>query len=214
MKQRVVVSRLTFELSNPPTKMSTSKLILKSNIRLFLLVTILSGITLLLYGIDRALTCDPSQATTGTPKTYLQAFDKGMKYSSKGQAREFLYLYLWKPNKAKQCYELAIRNYTQALAIEPEQRGVLLARAAAYTDAGQYNRAIDDFLKVLEINSQDQHARLGIALAYEKSGQLDMAILKYEEAVQFMESSEYWIQLHPDSIEKYRAKLEDLKSSQ
>lgn len=195
--------------------MATLKLILKSNIQLVLLVITLSGIIFLsLYEINRTLTCDPFQATIETPKTYLEAFDKGMEYSSKGQAREFLYLYLWKPDKAKQCYELAIRSYNQALAIEPEQRGALSARAATYMDARQYNKAVDDFLKILKINSQDQHARLGIASAYEKSGQLDIAILKYEEAIQFMESSEYWTQLHPDSIEKYRAKLEDLKNSQ
>jgi len=80
-------------------------------------------------------------------------------------------------------------------------------------DLEQYNRAIDDYLKVLEINSQDQHARLGIARAYENGGQLEIAILKYEEAVQFMESSGYWTQLHPDSIEKYRAKLEYLQNT-
>jgi tetratricopeptide (TPR) repeat protein len=127
--------------------------------------------------------------------------------------REFLLLGLWQSDKAKQCYLMAIENYNQALNIEPDHADALSNRASVYMSISRYDNAIDDYLKVLDINPQEQHALLGIAQAYEESGQIESAVLKYEEAVQFMENSEYWTQLHPDLIEKYRTKLEHLQAT-
>ena len=72
---------------------------------------------------------------------------------------------------------------------------------------GEYDKAIDDFLKILELNPDNQHARNGLARAYEESGDRETAVLKYEEAITFMENSDYWQQLHPTTIEAYRARL-------
>lgn len=177
---------------------------------LFVLPAILLSlvIALIVYQVDKSLSCDVGQKTQ---ETYIEAFDKGNDYYSNGEIREFLYLYLWKSDKTKQCYTLAVNSYSRALAIESEHTDALANRASAYISLGQYDKAIEDYLMVLEINPQDQYALLGIAQSYEKGGQLELAVLKYGEAVRFMESSEYWRKLHPDSIKEYQAKLDSLR---
>lgn len=144
------------------------------------------------------------------PKTYIEAYDQGSAYLSKGEVRGFLVLYSWMPKGAKQCFQLAANSYTQALAIESksDQRGALSNRAVAYTYLEEYDNALNDYLQVLEINAGDFYARLGIARVYEKSGQLALAALKYEEAIQFMKITPYWVNLHPDQIAETEEKLE------
>lgn len=180
---------------------------------LYIMLTILLSLTIIFTLRMVDLTCNDFPGTAKMPKTYTEAYDQADDYYSKGEIRGFLYLYIWMPDKTKQCYQLAVNGYSRALSIEPNHRDALTNRAAAYMNLEQYDNAINDYLKVLEINSQDQHARLGIARAYEKSGQLEIAEIKYEEAVQFMKDSAYWTQLHPDSIKEYQTKLESIQET-
>jgi tetratricopeptide (TPR) repeat protein len=178
----------------------------------FLAMTAISAAIITLLTVDSALTCTPS-IDLHEISVYLEAYDEAASYSAKGQAREFLVLNLTKPEKARQCYELALRSYSQALTIQPNEPGGHMARGAAFMDLEQYDSALADFESVLEIDVHNQHARLAIARTYERSEQLDKAIIKYEEAFEFMENSSYWTQLHPKEIEKYRAKLDKLRRS-
>ncbi len=174
---------------------------------------ILLGLVTVIFQRNIDLTCKVNPGTTGFPKTYGEAFDQGNEYYSKGETRGFFYLYMWTPAKTKQCYQLAVTSFSQALSIEPDHRDALTNRAVAYMSLEQYDNAINDYLRVLEINPQDFHARNGIARAYEQSGQLELAALKYEEAIQFMRNSEYWTQFHPDTIEVYQMRLDNIKKS-
>lgn len=165
---------------------------------------LLSVVLFFMVTVGAGLTCD---VFPEKPDTYMEAFERANDFYSRGEIKEFLYLYLWKP---EQCYALALEMYSRALGIEPNHADALANRASAHLKLEQYDKAIDDYREILEINPQDQHARLGIALAYEKSGQLELAVLEYEAAIVFMKGSGYWVQLHPDSINEYQMRLRNL----
>ncbi len=59
----------------------------------------------------------------------------------------------------------------------------------------------------------DYHARLGIARSCERMGDVETAVVKYEEALEFMEGSDYWLQIRPGRIEETRTHLERLRRS-
>lgn len=161
--------------------------------------------------IDKNLTC---HALTDIFTTYEHAFEKGNEYIANGEIRESLNLHLWQSSKARHCYVLAIESYEQALTLETHHTDALSNQATGYMRLGEYNQAIENYLTILEMQPLEQHARLGIAQAYEESGQLSLAILKYEEAIAFMEDSEYWNELYPDRIEAYQDKLQRLIDTQ
>lgn len=72
---------------------------------------------------------------------------------------------------------------------------------------------IDDFYHILTLNENDQHARLGIARSYERLGEVETAVIKYEEALEVMERSDYWLQFQPGRIEETRSHIERLRQS-
>lgn len=166
------------------------------------------AVMLALQGVD--LTCDNN---VETPTTYAEAFAQAYDYYDKGEKRGFLTLYLWQSEKTKRCYQLAANRFSLALSMEPNHRDALTNRASAYRSLEQYDKAIEDYLRVLEINSGDSYARLGIAQAYEKSGQLEQAAAQYEEALAFMRHSQYWLHLHPATIEETQEKLENIQEA-
>jgi tetratricopeptide (TPR) repeat protein len=176
---------------------------------LFVFLAVLSSVflTFAIHKIDKSLTCN---VPATTPISYFEAYERASNYSAKGQKREFLSLYLWQSDEARQCYTLALANYNYALSLEPNHADALANRASTYISLAEYDKAIDDYRAVLEINSQDHYARLGIALAYEKSDQLELAVLAYEEAINFMKSSSYWTHFHPDAIDEVQTKLDNL----
>lgn len=158
--------------------------------------------------VDYRLTCTPTPTTS---TAFLDVYDQGMAYYSKGETREFFVIYQWRLEKAETCYELAIEKYNEAITIDPEHSMGYWARGSAYVMVGQYEQALSDFEHILEIEPRDQRVRWQIATVYEKSGEMDTAVTKYEEALQFMEQSAYWTTLHPDWLAERQSYLEDLK---
>jgi tetratricopeptide (TPR) repeat protein len=120
---------------------------------------------------------------------------------------------LWQPRKATRCYELAYRSFDRAVELRPRQRDAMHNRAATLVSLGEYEQALAGYYQLLAINEGDQHARLAIARSYERMGEVETAVIKYEEALEFMESSDYWLQIQPGRIEKTRAHLERLRRS-
>lgn len=174
------------------------------------LLAVFLGLAAMIALLRVDLNCD---IHVETPMTYADAYTQADDYYVKGEKRGFLTLYLWQSEKTKQCYQLAANRFSLALSMEPNHRDALTNRAAAYTVLEQYDKAIDDYLRVLEINSGDFYARLGIARAYEKSGQLEQAAVKYEEALEFMRHSQYWLQFRPETIAKTEERLENIQEA-
>ena len=179
----------------------------------FCLVCLMALILITTWHIDRRLTCEGEVQEIAEIETYMEAYMTGSYYNSKGKARGFLTLYKWQSAKVLDCYHLAAESYSRALALNPGRLDALTNRAAAYADLGLYDKALNDHLTVLEINPEHESVRLNLAVTYEKSGQLETAVHQYEEALEFMENSEYWRQLQPDTIDRYRTRLERLRRS-
>lgn len=179
----------------------------------FCLFCLMALILITTWHIDRRLTCEGDVQEIAEIETYMEAYMMGSSYNSKGEARGFLTLYKWQSAKVLDCYHLAAESYSRALALNPGRLDALTNRAAAYASLGLYDKALNDHLTVLEINPEHETVRLSLAVTYEKSGQLETAVLQYEEAIAFMENSVYWQQLQPDTIDRYRARLNRLRQS-
>lgn len=173
---------------------------------LLTLSTIVMGLVAL--NVDRRLTCIPAPTTS---TVFLDVHDEGMAYYAKGEAREFFVLYKRPLDKAQTCYELAIEKYNQAIMIDPEHRMGYSARGSAYMMLHEYDKALADFEKILELAYDDERVRWRIASVYEKQGDMATALVKYEEALLFMEQSSYWNALQPDLLAERKAYVEELK---
>ena len=178
----------------------------------FLLLLVASSVAVMVFTIDQFLTCT-SDTNIAEISTYDEAFQLGSRYINKGSWREFLVLAVWQPKKATQCYELAYQSYDRAVELRPKHRGAYQNRAATLSSLGAYEAALDDFYHILTLNENDQHARLGIARSYERLGEVETAVIKYEEALEVMERSDYWLQFQPGRIEETRSHIERLRQS-
>jgi serine/threonine protein kinase/Flp pilus assembly protein TadD len=77
----------------------------------------------------------------------------------------------------------AIRYYTAALALRPDNPGIYLNRGAALTGARESDAAIADYRQALALAPQDAHAHHNLGLALSVKGQLDEAIAEYRAAI-------------------------------
>jgi tetratricopeptide (TPR) repeat protein len=178
----------------------------------FLLLLVASIIVVMAFTVDLFLTCTP-YTDIAEIGSYDEVSQLGSRYINKGSWREFLVLAVWQPKKATHCYELAYQSYDRAVELRPNHRGAYQNRANTLSSLGAYEAALDDFYHILTLNENDQHARLGIARSYERLGEVETAVIKYEEALEFMESSAYWLQLHSNRIEETRSHIERLRRS-
>ena len=131
-------------------------------------------------------------------------------YINRAHARHFFTAFLWEPRKSVDLKNDALDIYNELLLEEPEHRGYLNNRAALYTELGQYKNAIADYEMILLIESEDFYTRTSIAIVYEEMGDYEMAIQKFDEAIRFMEQSDYWVTFHPEEVNKIRARRDHL----
>ena len=182
----------------------------------FLLILVGTVLVVMGFTIDQFLTCTPD-TDIATISSYDEAFNLGHRYVGKGGSRQFLagglWQTLWQPKKATQCYELAYQSFDRAVELRPKQRDAIHNRAATLASLGADEAALDDYYHILTLNEGDYHARLGIARSYERMGELETAVRYYEEALEFMESSDYWLQIQPGRIEETRSHIERLRQS-
>jgi serine/threonine protein kinase/Flp pilus assembly protein TadD len=77
----------------------------------------------------------------------------------------------------------AIRYYTAALALRPDNPGVLLNRAIAQMGAGELKEAAADFQRAIALAPQYAHAHYGLGNALFRQKHLDEAVAAYRKAI-------------------------------
>jgi len=80
--------------------------------------------------------------------------------------------------------DLAISDFSKALALDPKLPNAYFARGAAYADKGQPGPAIMDFSKNIELNPKNADAYLNRGIAYVHSGQIDRAIADFNKTIE------------------------------
>ena len=68
-------------------------------------------------------------------------------------------------------YDSAVRDYDQAIALEPDHADLYFNRGNAYGNKGQYNRAIRDYDEAIRLNPDDAEAIKNGELAYKLKSQ-------------------------------------------
>lgn len=84
---------------------------------------------------------------------------------------------------AKNRYPEAVRNYTLALALEPNYPETLVNRAVAYSALGQLERAFGDFNRAIQIKPDLADAFFNRGIVYHTLGRPDQAIIDFTETI-------------------------------
>ena len=92
--------------------------------------------------------------------------DRGVDYSRKGD------------------YDLALKEFSKALAIDQRAAEIYNNRGIAYSKKGQYDLAIADFKKALEIRPESAEFNYNLGITYAKEGQLELGISKVNRAIE------------------------------
>lgn len=87
-------------------------------------------------------------------------------------------------------YDEAVKNYTEAIALDPQNHVLFSNRSAAHAKSGNYIAALEDAEKTVTINPtwSKGYSRKGSALAY--LGKYDDAIAAYEKGLQLDPSNQ------------------------
>jgi lipoprotein NlpI len=85
--------------------------------------------------------------------------------------------------QTKGAYDLAIRDYDQTLALNPEDSDVFNNRGNAYLRKGEWDLAIRDYDRTVSLNPDHARAFNNRGNAYQYKGQYDRAIQDYDEAI-------------------------------
>jgi tetratricopeptide (TPR) repeat protein len=86
---------------------------------------------------------------------------------------------------------LAIKDYTAALEIEPENARVLGWRGMAWHLAGERDKALDDFTEAIRIEADDADLYKWRAYVAEIKGNLGKALEDYTAALRIDPDDEY-----------------------
>lgn len=81
-------------------------------------------------------------------------------------------------------YEEAVKNYSRALNIEPENIDALINIGLAYRHLEKYDKAIEYYDKVLEIESNNKVAINNIGWSLQCKGELEKAIEMYKKSLE------------------------------
>ena len=93
-------------------------------------------------------------------------------------------------------YDLAIDDYTEAIALAPQHIHAYINRGIAYSSLGKHKRAIEDYYQALAIDDQNADAYISKGIAYSCQGNHEQAIEDYDQA----------ISLAPKNADAYYAK--------
>jgi tetratricopeptide (TPR) repeat protein len=80
--------------------------------------------------------------------------------------------------------DLAIDEYTQAIALNPQFSEAYYNRGNAYYDKGDLDRAIADFDQAIEFDPQDAEAYYNRGLAYASKGRYDQALSDLSKCIE------------------------------
>jgi serine/threonine protein kinase/tetratricopeptide (TPR) repeat protein len=83
----------------------------------------------------------------------------------------------------KNDYQSAIRDYTEAIRLDPDDSSAHNNRGNAYRELQQYDNALNDYNEALRLKPDNAFAHNGRGNVYEDTGQYDKAISDYAEAI-------------------------------
>lgn len=105
----------------------------------------------------------PSALKVGGAVNY---FNRGVDYQEQGQL------------------DLAIEEYTEAIAVNPDFADAYFNRGVAYFEKGDFDQAIADYSKAIESNPQFADAYANRGVAYAVTGQYDQALVDLDKAIE------------------------------
>jgi tetratricopeptide (TPR) repeat protein len=86
--------------------------------------------------------------------------------------------------RAKEEYDAAIADESEAIRLDPTLVGAFNNRGVAFYDKGEYDRAIPDYEKALQLDPKHVNAFYGLGNVYKAKGEYAMALDKYNQALQ------------------------------
>lgn len=84
----------------------------------------------------------------------------------------------------EQKYDLAIADYTKAIALDPKFSDAYLNRGVSYKKKEQYTQALADYAKVAQLEPKDPAVYRNQGIVYEILKNYDLAISNYTKAIQ------------------------------
>ena len=85
--------------------------------------------------------------------------------------------------RKKKQYDLAIKDYDQAIRLNPSDSAAFDDRGIAYKKKKQYDRAIEDYDQAIRLNPNDAHAFANRGSAYDDKRLYDRAINDFGKAI-------------------------------
>jgi Flp pilus assembly protein TadD len=80
--------------------------------------------------------------------------------------------------------DLAIKDFSQALARQPEAAAAYIDRGAVYLRKGDLDRALSDYDQSLQLNPKDARAYLNRGIIYGKKKDFDRALADFDRALE------------------------------
>lgn len=80
-------------------------------------------------------------------------------------------------------YEEAIRNYTEAIEMNPQYLDAYKDRAYLYHSNGEYDAAVQDYSRAIELDAQNPDLYCNRGIAFHNKKELDLAISDYDKAI-------------------------------
>lgn len=120
---------------------------------------------------------DPQRTINGCTRLLqsgkLTQLDRATAYSNRGSA------YV-----RKHQHDRAIRDYEEAIKLNPKYAVAYFNRGSAYDDMGLHNRAIKNYSKALQINPELASAYVNRGVAYGNKGRYERAIEDFDKAIE------------------------------
>ena len=86
----------------------------------------------------------------------------------------------------KRDYDRAIRDYDEAIRLDPESARTYNNRGSAYLDKQDYDRAIRDYSEAIRLDSKHAKAYYNRGLSHSKKQDYDSAIRDYDQAIRLV----------------------------
>ena len=126
--------------------------------------------TLILVLVVVTLSIEPSFASSVT-------FQKEYTYQASETDSKLIYVNCGIAYMEKGQYDLAIRDFDEALRIDPRNASAYINRGLTYLVQGQHDLAIRDYGKAIEIDPSNANAYHSRCIAYSRLG-LDQQVIK------------------------------------